>query len=188
MKTHLLLGAAAMVLSLAAASAATAGFTGDTVSANYEWPNLGTILYPSGTAVVGPGVEFDNIGGFGVGNSPSVDFSDTNILVDYTGGWTLSGSGTYDGWVFTDLTSANITGVSLASTTLPGFVAADLSFDANDVYANTLGLGSWGPGTTISIDVTFGSGTPEPATWAMMLLGFGGLGAVLRRRRAFAVA
>jgi subtilisin-like proprotein convertase family protein len=27
-------------------------------------------------------------------------------------------------------------------------------------------------------------GVPEPATWAMMLMGFGGLGAVLRRRRA----
>jgi hypothetical protein len=31
---------------------------------------------------------------------------------------------------------------------------------------------------------------PEPATWAMMLIGFGGLGAALRmnRRRAFAAA
>jgi hypothetical protein len=29
---------------------------------------------------------------------------------------------------------------------------------------------------------------PEPATWAMMLMGFGGLGAVLRRRRALAFA
>jgi hypothetical protein len=28
------------------------------------------------------------------------------------------------------------------------------------------------------------TGTPEPATWAMMLLGFGGLGSVLRRRKA----
>jgi hypothetical protein len=24
---------------------------------------------------------------------------------------------------------------------------------------------------------------PEPATWAMMILGFGGVGAVMRRRR-----
>jgi hypothetical protein len=29
-----------------------------------------------------------------------------------------------------------------------------------------------------------GRGVPEPATWAMMLLGFGGLGSVLRRRKA----
>lgn len=29
-----------------------------------------------------------------------------------------------------------------------------------------------------------GGGVPEPATWAMMLIGFGGLGATLRRRRA----
>jgi len=46
--------------------------------------------------------------------------------------------------------------------------------------------------TTLAGDVTVNggglSGTPEPATWAMMLLGFGGLGAVLRRRRAMAFA
>ena len=31
-------------------------------------------------------------------------------------------------------------------------------------------------------------GVPEPSTWAMMLLGFGGLGALLRRRRAAPLA
>ena len=31
-----------------------------------------------------------------------------------------------------------------------------------------------------------GGAVPEPATWAMMLVGFGGLGAVIRRRRASA--
>jgi hypothetical protein len=33
-----------------------------------------------------------------------------------------------------------------------------------------------------------GPGVPEPATWAMMILGFGGVGAVLRRRRTLAFA
>ncbi|MGZ3371658.1 MAG: PEPxxWA-CTERM sorting domain-containing protein, partial [Caulobacteraceae bacterium] len=31
-------------------------------------------------------------------------------------------------------------------------------------------------------------GVPEPATWAMMLVGFGGLGAMLRQRKARAAA
>ena len=33
-----------------------------------------------------------------------------------------------------------------------------------------------------------GGGVPEPATWAMMILGFGGVGAMVRRRRAVAFA
>jgi hypothetical protein len=56
--------------------------------------------------------------------------------------------------------------------------------------------------TSVTIDVPFdlisiddvrfaaggGGGVPEPASWAMMLTGFVGLGAVLRRRRALAAA
>ena len=52
------------------------------------------------------------------------------------------------------------------------------------------------PGATISGPVTIGASfssaivtpVPEPATWAMMLAGFGGLGALLRRRRGLAAA
>jgi hypothetical protein len=36
---------------------------------------------------------------------------------------------------------------------------------------------------TFSQDVRGAGGVPEPATWAMMILGFGGVGALLRRRR-----
>jgi len=37
-------------------------------------------------------------------------------------------------------------------------------------------------------DNPVGGGVPEPATWAMMLVGFGGLGAMIRRRRTLATA
>ena len=37
-----------------------------------------------------------------------------------------------------------------------------------------------------NISVTGAGAVPEPATWALMLLGFGGLGAALRRRAAIA--
>lgn len=35
---------------------------------------------------------------------------------------------------------------------------------------------------------TFSTAVPEPATWAMMIFGFGGMGAILRRRRTTAFA
>lgn len=37
---------------------------------------------------------------------------------------------------------------------------------------------------TISARSDIESGVPEPATWAMMLIGFGGIGMAMRRRRA----
>lgn len=42
-------------------------------------------------------------------------------------------------------------------------------------------------GTKYNFEVG-GAAVPEPATWAMMLAGFGGIGAAIRRRRRMAVA
>jgi hypothetical protein len=39
-------------------------------------------------------------------------------------------------------------------------------------------------GDNLRLDATFNGAVPEPATWAMMILGFGLAGATLRRRRA----
>ena len=188
-KWNVLAVVAVMLLSYASHSnASPTGFTGATVSADYDWPTLGTALYPSGTAVVGPGVEFDNIGGFGVGNSPSVDFSDANILVTYPGGWSLSGVGTFDGWVFSVLNNGpTISGVSLAGSNIPGLTGADLSFDATDVYVNTLGLGGWNPGSFISIDATFASVPDGGSTAALLGVALTGI-AGLRRKVGVAKA
>jgi hypothetical protein len=59
-----------------------------------------------------------------------------------------------------------------------------IGFDGsiNDTYSATLTAG----GHSLTTYAQIGSGAPdvpEPATWAMMLLGFGGIGAALRRSR-----
>ncbi len=47
--------------------------------------------------------------------------------------------------------------------------------------------GYWVGARNLSTFTEIGSAVPEPATWAMMIIGFGGAGAVIRRRRyAFA--
>ena len=56
--------------------------------------------------------------------------------------------------------------------------------DSHGAFSDYIGIANDGQngGATVS----FQSGVPEPASWAMMLVGFGGLGAVLRRRRSHA--
>ena len=72
-------------------------------------------------------------------------------------------------------------------------------FNVHNHYAFNLssntGIGiKWGPnGYNVGIDnVEFNSGrlagaVPEPATWGLVIMGFGGIGAVLRRRRNVAL-
>jgi PEP-CTERM motif len=92
----------------------------------------------------------------------------------------------------TDGDSVSITGDSVVGTATLGFpatglIAVDLAYAA--AYATNYSTGLY-PGTTGEGFVGYGQGfvfvnVPEPSTWAMMLLGFAGLGfAGYRRTRA----
>jgi hypothetical protein len=54
----------------------------------------------------------------------------------------------------------------------PGFSAAAWTADSVGTFASDSANG--------------GNGVPEPATWTMMIIGFGGVGALMRRRRTLA--
>jgi hypothetical protein len=66
-----------------------------------------------------------------------------------------------------------------------GVGAYDLGGPITDIVFNPV---DFDPVTFGRGDITNGSGTPEPATWAVMILGFGLAGAAMRRRRAMATA
>lgn len=53
---------------------------------------------------------------------------------------------------------------------------------------NSIGLGFDGPSHADNFGGAATGGVPEPASWTLMLLGFGGLGAALRTRRRPALA
>jgi hypothetical protein len=89
--------------------------------------------------------------------------------VDYTGGAKQGGAPSSLSFVVSD----TLDNLSLASLKVGDVYGGKNIYAAVDIYDKATG----NIGATI--------GTPEPATWAMMLMGFGGLGAALRvsRRR-----
>lgn len=89
-------------------------------------------------------------------------YAPASILIDGIGtAFTAPPSGTI-GWI-------NITGLSLTGS-------------SHTVQLNQVS-GNW----VFVSEVTFGSDVPEPASWAMMIAGFGLVGGALRRRRMVAV-
>ena len=54
--------------------------------------------------------------------------------------------------------------------------------DSEGEFSDFVGVANDGPNGAATITFQSGGAVPEPATWAMMLLGFGGIGFAMRRR------
>jgi len=87
----------------------------------------------------------------------------------------------FNGFVLFDL-SRPITSAILTQSSVPGFTADNVQLRAGAVWVDLAGLTvTQGQSLAIAIDSTVAI-VPEPATWAMMMLGFAGLGVAIRAR------
>lgn len=70
----------------------------------------------------------------------------------------------------------------LLNSSILGFSGSDVSIQNGALRLNFAGT-VWARNSTANIALDTASAVPEPATWAMLLLGFGAMGAAMRSRR-----
>jgi len=179
-----ILGLLAIVLLLCATIAPAAradSLTGQSGTATYDYPTLGTVLSCPTCTNSGPTsftvpatVDFST----GIPGLPDVVqnvISATGIDISFLASSSFA-TATFNGEVF-NFPDFTITGISVSQNE-----GAVVTFDANDVYVNWEGLPY---STTDYVDITVsGSAVPEPG--ALVLLGCGIVvltGSLLRRKR-----
>jgi hypothetical protein len=179
-------GASAVLLgAMLACSSAHAVLEGQSFTASYRVPTIDT-PYDSATAtpssfVVGAGVE-------AVVNVEdvtfiSIDFSDTALSLVLNTDLTQPtwSTAAFNGLVF-DLTSPGALGITGASvdalTTLSGFDSSRILVSGNRIAIDWNGL-SYVDGTRVVVN--FATAVPEPATYALMLMGLCLMGATQKR-------
>ena len=206
MKNFMILGAAALaVVSVSASAAPTVSFAGGsgttapgtTVFDNFDSYAANSLL-PGGTNAYaldasssnGARPAYGSTGNFGSvlgGGSWTTNFAATSLF-----SFVLGSLDTYNSLTlhFADNTSLTYAG---------GQIINDLSFPSgNQISGFTNGVVTYNThGGPAIVGATFTSGqnsfefdnlarggVPEPATWALMILGFGAIGGALRRRGA----
>jgi hypothetical protein len=139
------------------------GFNTTASGANFVEVQGGTLTFTFSTAVDAFGAYFSGVQNF---VNDVITFSDgtsQSLLIPNAG------------------TSNSVGAVVFAGFTDPGKQISSITINAGNSGFDDIGVD----------DARFASttpGVPEPAAWALMLLGFGGIGAAIRNRRASARA
>ena len=154
------------VASVMTAVPAQAQLLGDTIACTRN----GVSGCSAVTSVVGAGIEFNQSAG-------TFDFSDTGLTLILTPGLNVSPLI----YAFADQTDpfTSFDNVMVSGGT---FDTSRISL-ANGVLAFDLGGIDPVGGTTVTLNLSsIATAVPEPATWLMMIVGFGATGFALRRR------
>jgi hypothetical protein len=174
---HFTIVAAAMAaaVSLGGATAQAAIAIGDTIDITYHFPDSSTVYQDNQTTFAGDGTTLPII------YTGTATFDSNLITLTQNAGWSYTPAA-FNGVQLSDLTNPGaFAGWGVRpSSTMTGFSE---SASGGSLYVNWEGVTTFDGAT-----VVLGPGVPEPATWAMMLLGVGAIGAVARRQRRMALA
>jgi PEP-CTERM motif len=164
------LGAITLILTDLVSTNASAGLIGNVISATYDYPSAGT-PYPYEDFTVNP-FTVDGTVETVISAGANVNFNDDDVIITQTSE-VFYGAASFNGPVFSIVSGNPFTSITSVSYPTGEPVSAFLS--GGDLYINWEGT-HLVAGDTVTVD--FGSPvvTPEPSTWAMMALGFAGLG------------
>lgn len=168
--------AAALVALPMSTPAQAASLIGNTVTCT-QTNNLSSFSCSAASATVGTGQEF----GVGAGQSSfALDFDATSLTISNVSGGIITLGQTI---IALNNISSAFTSTSFLNSTISGFDASDVTLSNGLLTLDFRGT-SWQASSTASIALATAAAVPEPATWATMLLGFGLIGGIMRRRRS----
>jgi hypothetical protein len=171
--------ASALLLAIPASAQGLVGFEAE---GSYRLPDIDTV-YPFGTFTPGTftvGAGVDTVVDVEGVTFIDVDFGAKSLFITFN--TVLSAptwnTAAFNGLLFSGPAIGRITSAAVLATTMGGFDTSRLVLADGKLGLNWSGL-SYVDGTTIEIG--FGV-VPEPASWALMIMGFGLVGVALRRR------
>ena len=132
-----LLLASVAILGIVWSECASASLLGDTFNetANLTFGKTTEVVANNGNSKVNPTATF-----YGQPNQITTTISATGISLVSGSVTTTFSAYTFNGFVLTDLTNSDISGVTLLSSSVPGFTANDLTATSDTISVNLAGL------------------------------------------------
>ena len=183
---YLAFAAASTLAVVAAAPAAAAPSLGDTITCS-----AGAFTCNPTSAVVTAAPEFILFDSFFGGNTFTVDFSPNQVTFNAVFAPPISSislaQAVANRVTFTDLTSPFTEATLIASSGVTFFDQSNVSLTNGALliaFGQATGLSQFNQASSFTVRLgAAAAGVPEPATWSLMLAGFGMVGACLRSRR-----